>query len=169
MKVSPSKEIRNVVFALCLFVFLSALIVYSCGSLIGAILLVILGGSLVLRYWIAVGKTITFYQEGISVEFLGTVHFLEWEKMNTKRLFDCTKSYGYKASYSFGAEFSKSECRRPDWLMPTEYAVIFCPWTYIFICFTSPDEAEKKVKYPVPYEVDGNYFCEVIAEWNINI
>lgn len=52
-------------------------------------------------------------------------------------------------------------------MMPTEYAVIFCPWTYKFVCFTAQNEADKKVKYPVPYEVDGSIFCKAMAEWNI--
>lgn len=167
MKVSPSKEIRTVVFTLFIIVFLGTFIMYSCGSLVGAIFLVILGGTVVLRYWIAVGKTITFCQEGISVEFLGLVYFKEWEKVKTKRLYDCTNSYGYKASYSFGAEFSQSECRRPEWLMPAEYAVIFHPWAYIFVCFAPQDEIGKKLKYPVPYEVEENAFRTAMAKWNV--
>lgn len=164
MKVSPSKEMRNIVFVLFLVVLLSALIVYSCDSLIGAILIVILGGSLVLRYWLAFGKTITFYPEGISLKFLWIIRFLKWEEMKTKRPFDCTNSYGYKAQYFIGAEFSKSECKRPHWLMPAEYAVIFRPWAYIFVCFSSTETTGKKVEYPIPYEVDRSIFCKMMTE-----
>lgn len=167
MKVSPSKEIRTMVFALSIFVLLCALLIFSCGSLVGAILLVILGGTIVVRCWIALGKTVTFCQEGIYVKIFGFVRFYEWEKVKTKRLFDCTNSYGYKASYCFGAEFSRSEYKRPQWLMPAEYAVFFHPLAYIFVCFAPQDEFDKKVKYPVPYEVDESVFRKAMAEWNV--
>ena len=167
MEVSSGKEIRAVVLALSFVVCASAFLIYTCGSLGGAVFLMAFGGIVVIRYWIAVGRTITFSQEGIRVQMLGFVRFYPWEKVHQKSYFDCTNSFGYKSAYSYGAEFSLSSSRRPHWLMPEEYSVIFHPWSYIFVFFAPQDEIGVRLKYPRLYETEGDAFRETMMEWGL--
>ena len=155
------------VVALVLAVLISTVLLYSCSSLVGAIMFMALGGTLVIRFGVAMCRTITFCTDGIQVRILGLARFHKWEDLKSKCYFDCTNSFGYRSTYYFGAEFSPSASRRPQWLMPSEYAVFFHPWTYIFVYFAPENETGHKLKYPSLYEVEEDIFRTIMAEWTV--
>ena len=169
MKISPSKEIRSIIVFLFIAVLIVSFLILSIGSPFGSILFMCIGGIVIVRYTIAFGKCITFSQNGICLEFIGLTKFYKWENIKSKGYFNCEKSIGYKSSYNSGAEFFLSKNSRPQWLMPDEYAMIFHPWSYVFVYFTPQNTNDIKTKFPPIYEIQDDFFQTTMMTWDVSI
>ena len=169
IRVLSNRKMIYIMLLVLFCVFASAgLIFASTSSIIGASLLLVLGSSLVVRYWVVIGRAITLTSEGLHIQFLGYSRLYNWDTIQHIKFFHCgAECLGYKAYDVSGIEFSLTKAIRPYWLMPAEYSMIAHPWSYVFVYFQPQDGINANAPYPSLYETNEENLRKKMDEWGI--
>lgn len=132
-------------------------------SLISVLLLV-----LIIRYWIATGKTIIINEYGCSISFLGFKREYKWDELETKHIEYYNNSIEYRTLYHGGVVFSEKEIKKPKWVKAATYSIFIHPISVFFIYF-KPKRPKLYYKYPQIYEIEKGLFIDKMREWKVDI
>lgn len=124
--------------------------------------------SIIIRYWIATGKTIIINEYGCRISFLGYKREYSWYELETKYIEYYDNSIEYRTPYHGGMVFSKKEIKKPKWVKAGSYSIFIHPISVSFIYF-KPERPKLYYKYPQIYEVEENLFKEKMREWKVDI
>lgn len=136
--------------------------------------LFLLGSLLFLQTWVAIGRTLFFDRNGITVKFLIFTKTYTWKELKTKRIENYSDRLRINHAYNKAAVFSPKIIRNPLKLYPINYnifAVLFTnPFKYMFIYF-DPYHGQKKFERDMPYTymVDEAEFKKCMRDWHIDI
>ena len=166
MVVKSSKEVLFQVAFLFLCIAAFFFILVSIGNsilfpyIVTAILLFI-----AFRYWVAVGRTLTFDENGCTVSFLFLKKYYSWEELRTKRILNHQDAIGYRDAYKEGVIFSSKKVKTPLKQKPPQYSFLMHPFCFFFVNFTPSNQHSKQVNVMRGlYEVDRNTFLERISQ-----
>jgi len=105
-----------------------------------------------LRFWIAIGRTITLDSDQITVSFLFFTKRYSFDQLKLKREFSNKNGFVYRVPYTDGVELAFKPIKRPPWIQPLSYCVWVHPFSYIVIHFEpKPQNANE---CPAIYESD---------------
>ena len=167
MVVKTSKEFSFMVAFLFLCIVAFFFILASMGSSIlfpciaAAVLLFIAS-----RFWVAVGRTLTFDDNGCTVSFLFLKKHYTWEALRTKCVANFPNAIGYRDPYVQGVIFSSKKVKIPLKQKPSQYSFLLHPFCFFFVNFT-PTTPYSKWVYVMRglYEVDKDTFLESFSQY----
>ncbi len=172
MVVRSEKETVSYVWLCFLLLMIIALILWlGAGWQVWAAGLMLLLPSLfiLLPFWVQVGKTLTFDQDGVAVCFLWLRKKYAWQELKVKRL-ETYPGATYKSPYDQGMVFSGKKCRKPSRMKPTACFLFMLPLSCIYVCFRITDEKalpDKKLRAAMAYPVDKDIFLDMLRLWQV--
>ena len=125
----------------------------SMNAPVASIIFLIFCLPLLVNYAIAVCRVFVINKEGICVSFLCFSRQFRWHDLKTNQTFDCSNSLGYLVPYRCGYEFWHKKTKRPEWMQPIVYSLLFCPFSYVVI--HRPFKGFSDFRYLAIYECDS--------------
>ena len=121
---------------------------------------------MVFRFWVAVGRTLTFDDNGCTVSFLFLKKHYTWETLRTKCVVNYQNAIGYRDPYNQGVIFSSKKVRLPLKQKPSQYSFLLHPFCFFFVNFTpaTPYSIRVSVMRGL-YEVDKDPFLEKFSQY----
>ena len=166
--VIKSEKLKNIEF-LVLIIGMVLCIVLSYSSYGSLSLLFLIPFIYILRCWIAIGRTLTMDQQGITVSVFLHKKSYSWSELKTKRYAEFENAYGYRDFHSSGAEFSLNMVHRPKWLKPQAYCSLAHPISFCFVYFRPKLPKGKHPYYRAIYAVDEAEFRAKLDEWGVQM
>ncbi len=122
------------------------------------------------RFWVALGRTLSFDADGITVTFLSKSKKYNWSRFRHIRFYKDNYCIGYKETSYFGIEFCQSaKPRTPTIFSTSTYCMLFHPFTYVFLTFPCPEHEHLPVDLPINYLVDKDSVLAFLADLKIPI
>lgn len=170
MIIKSSKEYHVMAIGLlCVMVILSFCLITLVDS-ITVVGVVFVPTILVVRWWIAIGRTLIMKAEECTVQFLWYRRTYRWTELKTKRIEDYTNRLGYRDPYTSGAIFCKKQIKKQSKWKPATYSMFVHPFSFFFVYF-DPHIQYQKWDYRCPdiYVVEETEFRKNMAEWNVEL
>ena len=167
MVIKSSKDYHVIVVFLlsCIAVFFFILLSAGNDVLFPCIVALFLS-YIVLRFWISVGRTLTFDENGCTVSFLFLKKHYTWEALRTKCVANFPNAIGYRDPYVQGVIFSSKKVKIPLKQKPSQYSFLLHPFCFFFVNFTPTIPYSKWVNVMRGlYEVDKDTFLERFSQY----
>ena len=167
MVVKSSKEVSFLVAFLFLYVLAFFFLLVSTGnSILFPCIVAIVLLFIVFRFWVAVGRTLTFDDNGCTVSFFFLKKHYAWEKLRTKCLSNYQYAFGYRDPYIEGVIFSSKKVKMPLKQKPSQYSFLVHPFCFFFVNFVpaTPNSKQTIVIHRL-YEVDRDTFLEHFSQY----
>ncbi len=154
---------------------LGLLIILFCSLIIGgvgalsALVICTLPFCVLIRAYIATGRTIIFSPDGIIVRFgkFSKTYTYDMVHIEIATLTNCV-GLGYRLPYKEGVIITPSTTPWPKWMMPDQYCALFHPWSVIFVYFIEVCEPPKyQTTTEHLYEIDRDIFLSALVRWKV--
>ena len=167
MVVQASKEYSFMVAFLFLVIVAFFCILASMGNnLLFPCIVIALLLFIEFRFWVAVGRTLTFDENGCTVSFLFLKKHYSWTELRTKRILNYQNAIGYRDTYEEGVIFSSKKIKTPLKQKPAQYSFLLHPFCFFFVNFTPTTPYSKWVNIMRGlYEVDKDTFLEKFSQY----
>lgn len=167
MRICPNKWVcAGIVMSLICLVLVDA--VFLIDSKGNALLFVtvfsVLYLAFVLRYALAVAKTVVLDPSGCTFSFLCYRKHYLWSEFSVKKVEDYEDVYSYRQRPEAGAIFLIKPHRRPKWMGPGEFCMLKAPLSSFYVCFSIGLE-----RFPNPYVVDKKLFLDTLSQWGVEL
>ncbi|MBQ4563441.1 MAG: hypothetical protein IJA58_03045 [Lachnospiraceae bacterium] len=136
-------------------------------SIVGAVLVFGLPLLLMIRYWVATGRTIKLDRYGCEVTFLGYRKKYLWEEMKYRKYENAESYRFYKTLFLESVFFSRKNIRKPIWMSPEWYCIWRHPFSTFFVYFR-PKAKVRRLPVFI-YCVEEDEFRQHLAEWGVEI
>lgn len=122
---------------------------------------------MVIRRWIADGKTIIMSKEGCTISFWHYQRTYKWQEFKIKALEDFSHTYRDRTetSYKKGVVFSTCDICKLWWRSPQQYSISH---PFSFICIYFVPERKISGQY-ASYETEEELFMDKMKEWGIEL
>ena len=118
------------------------------------------------RFWVAVGRTLAFDNNGCTVSFIFLKKHYSWEALQTKSVVNYQNAIGYRDPYVQGVIFSSKKVKIPLKQKPSQYSFLLHPFCFFFVNFTPTAPYSKWVNVMRGlYEVDKDTFLEKFSQY----
>lgn len=162
---SDRGNLLYIAFSYLVFLFVGGLFVVENDGLTSVVYMGlcvwIVGSIFCTRWYIAVFREIIIGPSGITISLFHWSQFYSWDLMSI-----CYESYqdrlGLRTQYKSAIVFAPSKIKKPKYMPPIMYCIIFHPYSFSFIHFY---EEKRSKDAPNVYPVRKQEFIEKMNTW----